>query len=150
MSEIRGLQSRPTFRTGGTCKELRETGLVQWSDLTLTVNTDCSPLFKSTNASNWPIQLSINELSQPHRNANTFLAGWWFGRKHPDMALFMGKFVTAVQEIGEIVWQHGVIGLVSKAYLACVCGLRQLLWPLPEQLLETRLNSMASSVVHGA
>ncbi|KAL1439217.1 hypothetical protein MTO96_001312 [Rhipicephalus appendiculatus] len=65
--------------------------------------------------------LSINELPQPHRNANTFLAGLWFGRKHPDMALFMGKFVTAVQEIGEIVWQHGVIDLVSKAYLACVC-----------------------------
>ncbi|KAL1473955.1 hypothetical protein MTO96_038341, partial [Rhipicephalus appendiculatus] len=94
---------------------------VQWSDLTLTVYTDGSALLKSTNASIWPIHLPINELPQPHRNANTFLAGLWFGRKHPIMALFMEKFGKAVQEIGEILWQHGVIDLVSKVYLAYVC-----------------------------
>ncbi|KAH7938992.1 hypothetical protein HPB52_004109 [Rhipicephalus sanguineus] len=41
--------------------------------------------------------------------------------KHPDMAVFMGKFVKAFQLIGEIVWQHGVMDLVSNVYLACVC-----------------------------
>ncbi|KAH7974577.1 hypothetical protein HPB49_017064 [Dermacentor silvarum] len=106
---------------GAICKGLRQMGLMKWSDLTLTVNTDGSPLYKSSNASIWPIQLSINELPQPHRNANTFLAGLWFGRKHPDMALFIGKFVKALQMVGEIVWQHGAVDLISRVYLACVC-----------------------------
>lgn len=36
---------------GAACKALRQDGKVQWSDLTITINTDESPLFKSTNAS---------------------------------------------------------------------------------------------------
>lgn len=43
------------------------------SHLTWTVSTDGSPLYKSSIAFVWPIQLYINELPQPYRNVNTFL-----------------------------------------------------------------------------
>ncbi|XP_077511368.1 uncharacterized protein LOC144121829 [Amblyomma americanum] len=103
------------------CKGMRQQGLLKWSDFTLTVNTDGSPLFKSNNSSVWPIQVCVNELPQPHRMENSFLAGLWFGRKHPDMMLFVGEFVKAVQAVGEVVWQHGAAAVASKVYIACVC-----------------------------
>ncbi|XP_064467922.1 uncharacterized protein LOC135378756 [Ornithodoros turicata] len=116
-----GQSSITGVATGGICRTLREKELQKWSDLTLTINTDGSPLFKSSNASVWPIQLSINELPLAVRNENCMLAGLWFGRKHPDMLLFLGKFIEEVQGIGELVWRHDSLAVYSRVYPVCVC-----------------------------
>ncbi|KAH7980328.1 hypothetical protein HPB49_015042 [Dermacentor silvarum] len=96
-------------------------GLMKWSDLTLTVNTDGSPLYKSSNASIWPIQLSINELPQPHRNANTFLAGLWLGGNTLIWLFYWEVCESLTDGWGDCVWQHGAVDLISRVYLACVC-----------------------------
>ncbi|XP_077551275.1 uncharacterized protein LOC144164922 [Haemaphysalis longicornis] len=106
---------------GAACKALREDGKVRWSDLTLTINTDGSPLFKSTNASIWPIQFFVNELPFSSQTEHTVLAGLWFGHKHPDMLLFMTKFVEEVKAVGELMWKCGSAELRSKVYPVCVC-----------------------------
>lgn len=37
------------------------------------------------------------------------------------MVLFMGKFVEAIQSVGELVWQHDSLAVYSKVYPVCVC-----------------------------
>lgn len=107
--------------SGMVWRSLKGRGVLRWTDLTVTLNTDGSPLHKSSKASIWPIQLILNELPLTCRYDSTVLAGLWFGRKHPDMLLFLGKFVDAMNSIGELIWQHNSACVPSKVYTICAC-----------------------------
>ncbi|XP_049516681.1 uncharacterized protein LOC125942543 isoform X1 [Dermacentor silvarum] len=108
--------------TSGTAhRSLFEKGVLRWSDLTITLNTDGSPLYKSSNSSIWPIQMIVNELPTSHRHKNVVLGGLWFGRKHPDMLLFLEKFVEAMGQIGELIWKHCSSVIHTKVYTMCLC-----------------------------
>ncbi|KAM7282358.1 hypothetical protein ISCGN_002508 [Ixodes scapularis] len=80
-------------------KNLQSSGTLRDSDLTLTVNTDGSPVFTSSGASVWPIQFTVNELPVPQRFQVSVLAGLWFGKGHPNMTLCFGKFVEGVKSM---------------------------------------------------
>lgn len=48
--------------SGAAYQRLKRDGILKEGDLTVTFNTDGSPLFKSSETSIWPIQLTLNEL----------------------------------------------------------------------------------------
>ncbi|CAN7944676.1 unnamed protein product [Ixodes hexagonus] len=115
--------SDPTLITditeGKTHRQLRAAGLLGNSDLTLTVNTDGSPVFSSSGASIWPIQFTGNELPVPQRFDHCTLAGLWFGKGHPNMALFLTKFVEDINGMEPVIWEHGGTRHSSRAFVLC-------------------------------
>ncbi|KAH7959014.1 hypothetical protein HPB49_007323 [Dermacentor silvarum] len=89
------------------------------ADLTIVINTDGSPLYKSSNASIWPIQFIVNELPPRERLQHVGLGGLWFGTRHPDMLLFLDKFVDKVRNIGTLTWQHASRTVTSAVHVVC-------------------------------
>lgn len=85
--------------SGNTYRRLKEEKILRDGDLTVTFNTDGSPLFKSSKSSIWPIQFTLNDLPPLLGFANSTLAGLWFGKKHPNMSLFLAKFVEQFEDI---------------------------------------------------
>ncbi|CAN7981164.1 unnamed protein product [Ixodes pacificus] len=99
--------------------QLRASGRLGASDLTLTVNTDGSPVFSSSGASIWPIQFTVNELPVSQRFEHCTLAGLWFGKGHPNMALFLNKFVEDINSMEPVVWEHQGTRHSSRAFVIC-------------------------------
>ncbi|KAH8030493.1 hypothetical protein HPB51_007513 [Rhipicephalus microplus] len=89
-------------------------------DLTITFNTDGSPVFKSSTSSIWPIQFLINEVPPDYRMKNCLVGGLWFGR-HPGMPLFMGKFVEEVNNFGRLVWRMASSAIKSTVHAIFCC-----------------------------
>lgn len=102
------------------CERLREEQDLGPDDLTLTINTDGSPVWKSSKTSVWPLQFIVNELPPHIRFKNPVLAGLWFGRTHPQMQLFLEKFVEEVNSMEAVRWQHKGNLHVSKPHVLCV------------------------------
>nr|XP_054931071.1 uncharacterized protein LOC126538922 isoform X2 [Dermacentor andersoni] len=75
-------------------------------DLTLTTNTDGSPVFKSSKTSVWPIQFIVNELPPHLRFKHPVLAGLWFSKSDPNMQLFLEKFVQEVNSTKPVTWTY--------------------------------------------
>ncbi|KAH9367092.1 hypothetical protein HPB48_021729 [Haemaphysalis longicornis] len=101
-------------------RNLRESRQVKWCDLTITVITGGSPVFKSSTSSVWPIQFVINELPPDYRLKNSLVGGLWFG-KHPEMTVFLKKFVDELNEFGEVIWKKGSTVITSSLYAVCSC-----------------------------
>lgn len=118
---IDGCEVMSDITTGAMYQALRRDRLLNWMDLTVVFNTDGSALYKSSNASVWPIQMTVNELPLPLRSRHSVLAGIWFGHKHPDMLLFLGKFVEAMRSVGQLVWRYGTTTLQTRVYAICIC-----------------------------
>lgn len=62
-------------------------------DLSLTWNTDGSPVFKSSSFSMWPIQCTFNELPPKLRKKHRLLPGLWVGKTKPIMNTFLRPFI---------------------------------------------------------
>ncbi|KAG0431824.1 hypothetical protein HPB47_021436 [Ixodes persulcatus] len=105
--------------TGEAYKRLRQEVPLSPNDITITFNTDGSPIFKSSKTSVWPIQFTVNELPPSVRLHHSTLAGLWFGKCHPDMSAFMEKFVDEVNNMTPVTWMHGDHSHTSKAFVLC-------------------------------
>ncbi|XP_050034498.1 uncharacterized protein [Dermacentor andersoni] len=88
-------------------------------DLTLTINTDGSPVFKSSKTSVWPIQFIVNELPPHLRFKHPVLAGLWFGKSHPNMQLFLDKFVQEVNSTKPVTWTYQNRVHTSRPFVLC-------------------------------
>ncbi|XP_072145059.1 uncharacterized protein [Dermacentor andersoni] len=88
-------------------------------DLTLTINTDGSPVFKSSKTSVWPIQFIVNELPPHLRFKHPVLAGLWFGESHPNMQLFLDKFVQEVNSTKPVTWTYQNRVHTSMPFVLC-------------------------------
>lgn len=62
-------------------------------DLTLTLNSDGSPIFKSPKYSIWPVQMTVNELPPLLRWKNVVMPSLWYGKEHPNMTMLLQAFV---------------------------------------------------------
>lgn len=99
------------LKDGSAFSKLIKNGLFNPSiDLSVTFNTDGSPIFKSVKNTLWPIQFRLNELPleerfESHRN---LVAGLWFGPKEPVMATFFTPFLKEAQDLSNegIVWGY--------------------------------------------
>lgn len=94
---------------------------MKWCDVTVSINTDGSPVFKSSKSRVWPIQLLINELPFDVRFHNVIIGALWFAKRHPPALLFMKTFVDAFNKVGSNTWQHAGQTVVSRVYATCCC-----------------------------
>lgn len=106
--------------TNGTSfSNLQQTEGLTPDDLTLTMNTDGSPVFKSSKTSVWPLQFTLNELPPAARFKHPVLAGLWFGPTHPNMQAFLSRFVAGVTAMKPIVWEHQACVHRSRVFVLC-------------------------------
>ena len=77
--------------------------LSQAQNVSISCNSDGSPVFKSTNNSLWPIQFRLNELPPSERFTkwNTMVAGLWFGKTEPELTTFMVPFLKESKKLCE-------------------------------------------------
>ncbi|KAH6927238.1 hypothetical protein HPB50_001114 [Hyalomma asiaticum] len=87
-------------------------------DLSLTVTSDGSPLFKSSKFSIWPVQVTINELPLHHRSKHVTTT-LWYGQSHPQMELLMESFVRELEHLAQrgITWTDGTSSITSQRRL---------------------------------
>ncbi|KAL1472844.1 hypothetical protein MTO96_039062 [Rhipicephalus appendiculatus] len=88
-------------------------------DLTLTINTDGSPVFKSSKTSVWPLQFIVNELPPQLRLKQPVLAGLWFGKTRPNMQLFLDKLVREVNSAKPVQWVYNNKVHTSRPFVLC-------------------------------
>ncbi|XP_034242612.1 uncharacterized protein LOC117646055 isoform X2 [Thrips palmi] len=88
---------------GQIYKELEKSGFLSIDkplNVTMIMNADGVPVFKSTNASMWPVFFNVNELP-PHlrfKKEYTLIGGVWFGGK-PSANLILEPLMKSVKEI---------------------------------------------------
>lgn len=70
--------------------------------VTLTVNTDGAPVFKSANKSLWPLQFYVNEINanKRFRRSNILISSIAYG-KTPDMTSFLKPFIEEINNIND-------------------------------------------------
>ncbi|XP_070389647.1 uncharacterized protein [Dermacentor albipictus] len=68
-------------------------------DVTLTINTDGFPMYKSSGYSMWPLELAVNELPEHERWDNMLLGAIWFGREKPNINCFLRPFVEEMNHL---------------------------------------------------
>jgi mRNA-degrading endonuclease RelE of RelBE toxin-antitoxin system len=75
--------------------------LAEKFNLSVTCNTDGAVVFNSVKNTLYPIHLRINEFPPQLRfnQGNSLLAGLYFGKKEPDMSLFLAPFVKEMKEL---------------------------------------------------
>ena len=114
---------------GKLYKELSAKGILNDGDnISLLMNTDGVPVFKSSKVSIWPLYYIINELEYGKRMAreNMLFAGLWFGEKKPAMWTFLKPHMSALKELESgVEFESPSRGkFVCKALLlACTCDL---------------------------
>ncbi|KAL1426940.1 hypothetical protein MTO96_003239 [Rhipicephalus appendiculatus] len=91
------------------------------SDITVTVNSDGSPVFNSSSYSIWPIQLALNELPPRLRWNNIMTPVLWYGKEHPDMTLVLQAFVRQLEELNKSGLRWEFAGTVIKSKVFCIC-----------------------------
>ena len=98
-------------------------------NISLTMNTDGVPVFKSSKVSIWPLYFIINELPYKERikRKNMLLAGLWFGPTKGSMATFLQPFHKSLVDLGQKgckVYSPERGEFICKVLLlACTCDL---------------------------
>ncbi|XP_064480427.1 uncharacterized protein LOC135393965 [Ornithodoros turicata] len=102
-------------------RKVRSENNMSWCDLTLTMNTDGSPVFKSSKGSVWPIQVSLNELPVPYRWKNILVAAVWFAKEHPPAHLYLKTFVEKFNTVGKLAWSFSGQTVQSAVRIVSCC-----------------------------
>ena len=107
------------------------------SRLTINWNFDGLPIYKSSNASLWPILIQINELCPKARKEQMLMCGLWFGAKKPLWATYSKPFLKELGSLGSdgISWMRdnepmrttiGTLAIVCDSPARCmVQGIHQ-------------------------
>lgn len=61
----------------------------------------------------------VNEIPPETRLGHAILAGLWFGKKHPNMDIFMRKFAEGVGSMEPVQWAEGTRQYTSVRLLYC-------------------------------
>lgn len=92
--------------------------------ITLTLNTDGVPIFKSSSFSIWPLLCTVNEINPVERKQNALLLGLWFGKCKPSFFSFMKPFIDDIArlELSGLVWTKQGKQITSLVKVAiCTC-----------------------------
>lgn len=115
-----GEEYRSLFQPGGSLSQHEH-------PLTLTINTDGSPVFKSGPNSLWPVHFYINEIDPSQRFSpdNIMLAGLWFSKTDAKLKMFMEPIVAELKELQKsgVVWRQPCGSLIESPVfvICCVC-----------------------------
>ncbi|KAL1479656.1 hypothetical protein MTO96_051678 [Rhipicephalus appendiculatus] len=93
-------------------------------DLTLTVNSDGSPVYKSSKFNIWPVQVILNELPPRLRWGNVMTPLLWYGQQHPHMPMLLQAFVQQLEKLNAsgITWTLSGAQVCSKVFCICCCA----------------------------
>ena len=94
------------------------------NDITLTINTDGVPIFKSSRYSVWPLFATINEITIGQRKGNTILHSLWFNKSKPAVDTFFEAFIAELRAINEagIFWiREGTPVKTMVEVTTCIC-----------------------------
>jgi hypothetical protein len=99
---------------GGMYKDLK----LRDHDLTMCVNTDGVPCFKSSTFSLWPILLTVNELKYSLRSKYVIFGGLWFGSHKPHFNTFFKPFIDQCLQLSStgISWKLNNQTVQSNVY----------------------------------
>jgi len=93
--------------------------------ITLTLNSDGVPVFKSSAFSFWPMLCSVNELPISKRRTNIVMPGLWFGTTKPTFSTFFKPFVSEIKHLRqngfEMIANCGMIFKLYVTILICTC-----------------------------
>lgn len=103
---------------GRVMREYYERGSITDQDITLLMNCDGAPVFKSSNRAIWPIQLTVNEIHGAPA-ANKILAGLWFYSEKPSNHVLFKPFVEELAQLGRDGFSWGLPVRKSKAFMVC-------------------------------
>lgn len=92
------VESKAHITDGDMSRRIRKE--ISEHDLTLTLNADGAPIFKSSNYSMWPVQVVVNELPRHMRQHNVLVPLLWYGQSCPNVILLLGSFVKQMDELG--------------------------------------------------
>ncbi|CAN8006934.1 unnamed protein product [Ixodes hexagonus] len=90
--------------------------------ISVTLNADGAPVFKSSATSIWPIQLSVNEIPAKDRMNNLVLAALWFGKGKPRMNMFQKAFVDIMQNLSDTGFPLNFKGKTETFRAFCICS----------------------------
>ena len=114
---------------GNLYKQLAGKGILNAANnISLLMNTDGVPVFKSSKVSIWPLYYIINELEYGKRMAreNMLFAGLWFGEQKPAMWTFLKPHMNAQKELESgVEFESPSRGkfFCKAVLLACTCDL---------------------------
>ena len=106
------------FRYKEFVKSLSESDKQNYA--TFVLNSDGSPVFKSSSLCIGPIQLILNEIPMKERIRNNITCGIWFGSKKPDMNIFLKSFVNHMNQLGRTGIQCTILGCIRAIKLFCI------------------------------
>lgn len=90
--------------------------------ISVTLNADGAPVFKSSATSIWPIQLSVNEIPAKDRMNNLVLAALWFRKSKARIDMFQKAFDDIMQNLSDTGFPLNFKGnrnIQSVLYLFC-------------------------------
>lgn len=102
--------------------------------VTAVFNTDGAPRFESSNFSIWPMYLMINELPPEKRYDSVVPCGLWFGKKKPEMRVFLKIFVDMIHKINETGFE---------------CKIKEKMMSLMLYVLEACVDTIARAPMQG-
>lgn len=88
---------------------------------TATLNSDGSPIFKSSKFSIWPIQVIINEVPLHERNQKPMVYSLWFGHDKPKMTYFLRPFVAHLNSLSKNGVSCTINDEIKEIHLYCIC-----------------------------
>lgn len=135
---VNGITNRAYFR------ELSADADMSDDSLTLTINTDRSPVFKSSKTLVRPIQFVLNELPPTVRFQNPVLVGLWFGSIGLIIHTFLNLSLSSMQ-------CSLLCGRTEPRCIVPECLSYTALWMYQRMpLCGTWYSSTVSMVAHGA
>lgn len=99
------------------------------NNISLSLNTDGAPIFKSSNVSIWPVYLLINELpiAQRKKRSNSLFYGIWISSSKPIMWAFLKPLYTELELLetrGHSFTDYAGEEFIGKCVLlTCTCDL---------------------------
>ena len=87
----------------------------------LMLNSDGSPVYKSSKATLWPVQMMVNEIPFKERASNTVVAGIWFGKEKPNMNIFLKPIVNEIQRLSVTGISCIIRGRMKEIFIYCIC-----------------------------
>lgn len=91
---------------------------------TATLNSDGSPVFKSSKFSIWPIQVVVNEIPLDQRIKKSIIYSLWFGHDKPNMTFFLKPFVESMNNLSRNGIPCNINNTVKNIHVYTICCCR--------------------------
>lgn len=122
------------------------------NNFSVTVNSDGSPIFKSTHNTMHPVQCRINEVPPDVRfeSWNCLVAGIWFGAHDPEMSALLHPFIEDAKRLSEsgFTWTSYEGETVTSKMLVLNCVLDSVAKPKVQGTMQFNAHFGCNYCIH--